>query len=381
MITYNNIIINPCIYKRFSFQRNFDSRQTVAAFLNLRISLHEYDASGGKRSHIADLITIYDVVHFAERRKLLCCSYCKSNSNLSNRVFFFLKGPSSKTLRIKPPVADGILLCSNSSINSSKRSHCQKSLAPLHLPVVLVGPVIESILNVAVGILENYQTKQQVQEFQKMFGIDTEPLFGYGVLISKKWKQERLIDYPLRSPCVDKIYRFGTMNSFCAKWKVKQSERPLKYDFSEFPETSIYLPDLEPWFEALKEKVREAALNHQRKKILFLNYKENHIPYLEPHLLNKIYAFAFTPVLQRSQEVIQEDKLMRYKNIVWFLTPLKKRQAMLQLCHMLYHEVKGRDLFLVQSRATAVAELKLKEIKLTVGNALKKGRIKKIIME
>ena len=343
----------------------------------MRISLFDYDARGGKRSHAAGLVTIDDIRHFAEKTKLLCCSYCKSESILCNRVFFFLKGPRSKSLRIQPSVADGVLLCSNSSINNSKISHCQKSLAPLHLPVVIVGPVIESILNVGVAILQQYQSEKQVQKFKEEFGIDTEPIFGYGVLVSKKWKEQRSIDYPLISPCVDKIYRFGSMDDFCKKWKVKQSERPLKYDFSPYPETSIYLPDLEAWFEALKGVVREAAFYPQLKKVFLLKkiYTKNHIPYLQPHILNKIYAFAFTPVLQRHQVISREDELMRYKNTVWFVTPLKKRQAMLQVCHMVYHEVKGRVLNMQHSKIKEAVELKLNEIKLTVKNAFKQGRI------
>ena len=99
---------------------------------------------------------------------------------------------------------------------------------------------------------------------------------------------------------------------------------------------------------------------------------------MQPHILNKIYAFAFTPVLQRHQVVSREDKLMRYKNIVWFVTPLKKRQAMLQVCHMVYHEVKDRVLNMQHPKIKEVVDLKLKEIKLTVKNALQQGRIHKI---
>jgi hypothetical protein len=66
---------------------------------------------------------------------------------------------------------------------------------------------------------------------------------------------------------------------------------------------------------------------------------------------------------------------MRYKNTVWFVTPLKKRQAMLQVCHMVYHEVKGRVLNMQHSKIKEAVELKLNEIKLTVKNAFKQGRI------
>jgi hypothetical protein len=337
--------------------------------------MKEYDVRCGKRS-AGTLITSYDVVEFSKKIKTLCrCSYCGTSDIACSRIFFYCRKKGSK-LR----VADGVFLCIGDHLRSQEdMSYCQKSLAPLHLPAPMVGQVIETVVNAAATILQKYQTEEKVKDFIKKFGIWAEPVYGNAhFLVTKKWIDKRFKSNQLTSPYINKIYRFGTMQAFCMKWGIKQSERSMEYVFYRFPEISIYLPDLDGWYEEIKNVVHEAAMEHYSKLVMPLNCQRTGscVPYLAPHLLNRIYTFAFTPILPRFKHVIKEDKLLRYKSTVWFIEPLKRKQAIMQLCHTLYNEIK---LFPHPQRCDAKLEFKIREIELTLKNALKKGRIKKII--